>query len=452
MSEVLPELIGARLQRIDAPTKGLFSLGFYRPGHGRGYLLLALRGGELGWVEERPVGDQANADVMRLRKHLLNSRVERVREDSQGIVITLFKGGRAAELAFDASQPALWLSLGEERTLAWTGPCSKRSDAALVTDWEGLQKCGPALVARYRFGETDSTRRALVRSIKRRTKQLQRRLEHIEADLQRADESESLRKQATLLLAHAHAIPKGARRVTLRDWDFHASDAPSPGEVEISIGEGRSPAQQAEVLYRQAKRLSRGASVAVERTRITRDEQDELAALLAEAREAASPAELESVEAELVRRGIHHRRSEKHPSQSAAPRAPYRAFRASDGSTIMVGRSSRDNDQLTFRVARGSDLWLHARGAPGSHVVVRPPPSGSSVSGEALVDAATLAAHFSRLKGDANPDVQYAKRSQLRRVRGGAPGQVVVHNERVIALRWEPTRLERLLRSEIKQN
>jgi len=77
----------------------------------------------------------------------------------------------------------------------------------------------------------------------------------------------------------------------------------------------------------------------------------------------------------------------------AATRLPYRKFISQSGAPILVGRSARDNDTLTLRVARGNDLWLHARGMQGAHVVV--PGPGESPDPRTLGDAALLAAHFS---------------------------------------------------------
>jgi predicted ribosome quality control (RQC) complex YloA/Tae2 family protein len=112
-----------------------------------------------------------------------------------------------------------------------------------------------------------------------------------------------------------------------------------------------------------------------------------------------------------------------------------------------VGRGAAHNDQLTFQIARPHDLWLHAQGYPGAHVIV-PLPKNQTCPGDVLADAAHLAAHFSDARDEAVVDVQYASRRYLRKPRGSAPGLVVVDREKIIAVRIDPGVLSALLASE----
>ncbi|MBN1773320.1 MAG: DUF814 domain-containing protein, partial [Deltaproteobacteria bacterium] len=123
---------------------------------------------------------------------------------------------------------------------------------------------------------------------------------------------------------------------------------------------------------------------------------------------------------------------------------PFRRFASADGHEILVGKSSRDNDRLTFQVARGFDAWLHVAGAAGSHVVVRLP-KGRAASETALRDAALLALHYSKLGAGGEGEVYVARRADVRRVRGGSPGQVTVREQRRLWVRSDPARLRALL-------
>ncbi len=106
-----------------------------------------------------------------------------------------------------------------------------------------------------------------------------------------------------------------------------------------------------------------------------------------------------------------------------------------------------ENDALTVRIARGNDLWLHARGIPGAHVVVRLE-KGRAPDQETLLDAAHLAAHFSGARGEPAVEVAWTRAKHVRKVRAGPPGAVSYSQERSLLLRLEPARLERLLASE----
>src|SRR5213078_3460666 len=99
--------------------------------------------------------------------------------------------------------------------------------------------------------------------------------------------------------------------------------------------------------------------------------------------------------------------------QEDAKRIPgVRRYRSSDGYEILVGRAARDNDNLTFRVARPHDLWLHAADYPGSHVIVRNP-NRAEIPHRTIIEAAQLAAAFSQAKRDAKVDVHYTQRKFL---------------------------------------
>ena len=110
---------------------------------------------------------------------------------------------------------------------------------------------------------------------------------------------------------------------------------------------------------------------------------------------------------------------------------------------IYVGRNARENDELTFGLAKSDDLWLHARGTPGSHVVVRlgkgndPPP-------ETIRDAATLALLYSDLKKSGKGDVIYTRRKWVKKAKGQAQGAVTVSQEKSVFVALDKTRLARL--------
>jgi predicted ribosome quality control (RQC) complex YloA/Tae2 family protein len=135
------------------------------------------------------------------------------------------------------------------------------------------------------------------------------------------------------------------------------------------------------------------------------------------------------------------------PRRHDRPLPPYRTFRSLSGVAILVGRGAEQNDALTLRVARGNDLWLHARGLPGAHVVARLD-KGKAPDQDTLLDAAHLAVHFSDARGQPQADVAYTRAKHVRKARGAGPGAVTYSQERVLLVRVEPVRLERLLAEE----
>jgi predicted ribosome quality control (RQC) complex YloA/Tae2 family protein len=346
-----------------------------------------------------------------------------------------------------------------------------------------LRAAGAALVERAVAAELGDARRAVRRAITAALRKLDRRAEAIAADLAAADEAIRLRADAACLLAHAHALGAERRRDARAPLPERAPDAHAPRVVTlpdpetgaprtIAIPAGRGPIAHAEALFARARRLASGRRAAEERAQVTAEERAAAEALRLEAERAPDLAALAAV----ARRARAQRidaplpgehgpggalapgRDRASPGRAPAPgrpaprtrgptRLPYRRFVASGGRAVLVGRGAADNDALTLRHARPHDLWLHARGRPGAHVVV-PLDRGASCPAEVLVDAATLAAHFSDARGEPVVEVQYVARRFVRKPRGAAPGAVAVEREKVLAVRLEPARLARLLASE----
>jgi predicted ribosome quality control (RQC) complex YloA/Tae2 family protein len=112
-----------------------------------------------------------------------------------------------------------------------------------------------------------------------------------------------------------------------------------------------------------------------------------------------------------------------------------RLYTSSDGEEILVGRTGRDNDRLTFRLAGQDDFWLHASGTAGAHVILRNPRRQPRPSPMALQEAAALAAWWSDVRAAGQVDVQWTRRKHVHRIRGAAPGTVRVKKSETILVR-----------------
>jgi predicted ribosome quality control (RQC) complex YloA/Tae2 family protein len=206
-------------------------------------------------------------------------------------------------------------------------------------------------------------------------------------------------------------------------------------------------------MFQRARRLKLGAKVAEARLA---EAETALAVLRPAATEIEQAETLEALDAAIARARAAAPREVKlepptkpgaKPPPLQARSLPYRTFRARSGARILVGRGASQNDELTFHVARPRDLWLHAKGLPGAHVIVTLQ-RDHTCPGDVLADAAHLAAHFSDARDEAVVDVSYSPRRYLRKPRGSPPGLVVVDREKVIAVRLQPDVLAALLASE----
>lgn len=434
----------AKVNRVDQPEAGLLSLSM-RTEAGNEALVLATLPGILavGVVERRPRGDTASESTSKLRRHVEGARIVAVEQSRRAARLTLERGGETAFLLAAPGKPyGAWWLVDAAGDLVVRSPGAGATVPAEDGYWsqqelQTLRELGEQTLETHRAGRLQQLRRALDRQIKR----VRKKREAILGDLERAREAQGLHEQATLLLAHSSGIDRDAESVELESWE-------TPGRrVRIELVPGQSPTERAQGLFAKSKRLKRGLDVAPGRLSAVETEINELEQI-GEQLEGASPAEASAM---LEARGVTvvEPRERERKRRRAGERLPYREFCSEDGASVLVGRGANDNDRLTLRVARPHDLWLHARGVTGAHVVVRLS-KGKSCSPETLVDAATLAAHFSELRGEPIVDVLYTPRRFVRKPRGSAIGSVTLEREKVIAVRVEPKRMARLLGAEKK--
>lgn len=282
------------------------------------------------------------------------------------------------------------------------------------------------------------------------------------AELTKAVEREHKRAQRTLAAVRDDAAAIRHAREEAAKARFFVVEAKraSPGTAELVVGSAttgaeplrlrvdpRVSAQVAiERIFARAKRLGAREEFVAERASSLAGAVEAFAAMLADVRAAVSPAAL--AELREAFRGLARRTSTTATTrgrESAAARAPYRTYRGAGDREILVGRSSAKNHELTFRVAKASDLWLHARDLEGAHVVARMR-RDEQPTAELLLDAAHLAVYFSKARGESLVDVQYTNVGHLKKL--PTPGAVTLTREKVIAVRVDRARTEALLATE----
>ncbi len=251
---------------------------------------------------------------------------------------------------------------------------------------------------------------------------LQRRRAAIAGELRPAAEVEALRAAGEWILAYASQITP--RQAELRLPTEAGGDT-------IALNPALSPADNAAAYFKRYRKARRAGELAAQRLNDVDAELAYLEQLAVDLALAADRNEIDAVAAALVASG-YARPPARQPAAAVRISEP-RRFTTAEGFTVLVGRNSRQNDQVTFDLARPNDLWLHARGWPGAHVVIRN--GGQPVSEASLQQAAGLAAYFSAGRAENWVDVIVTERRRVRRAAGGRPGMVVVSGERVLRVR-----------------
>ncbi len=267
----------------------------------------------------------------------------------------------------------------------------------------------------------DVLRQGLASTITQAVARTHRALDAVARDLKGAEEAGRYRQQGELLLAYLSQVAPGASSIEVPDFDGRPA--------QITVDPARSGVENAQVYFR---RYARGQA-ALKRLPARRADLEAELAYLHTAATAISQAEtaddLVELEHDLVAAGLHRRRRPPARPKAVAAR---RVFQSGDGAQIMVGRSARENDHLTFEVAGPDDLWLHARGMPGAHVIVKT--TGRPAADDLIEAAARVAAYYSAGRGSGKVPVDVTQRRFVRRIRGGRPGQVHYTNERTLVV------------------
>lgn len=271
--------------------------------------------------------------------------------------------------------------------------------------------------------------------LRREIKRLLRLQEDLHGDLKRAEQADQHRKYGDLLQISLRQLKRGMTFIVLPDL-FTEGQPP----LEIPLDPQRDPLENMQRHYRLYRKYD--ASITRVLERLEQTEQT----LIAYQKQLEQVERAEDVELLRSLGGTLHlpNRKQALPQRrvKADERLPYWRFRSRRGAEIWVGRSAQDNDALTFRKARGNDVWLHVRGRPGAHVVVPARPHAPDL--ETLLDAAVLALKYSGTAMGEKGDVAYTRVQYCRKVAGGPPGLVTYSQDKTLFVTLDEEILQQL--------
>lgn len=243
---------------------------------------------------------------------------------------------------------------------------------------------------------------------------------------QRVDQArvDALREAGELLLTYQHRVERGSERVTVPDYT---------GEPRsISLDPKLTAVENAQAYFKRYRKAARTAKRIPPRIRVLEADLAYLEQLEADVALAESRPEIDAVHEALVEAG--YAVTEPKQSSSAMAHTP-RRFDI-DSFPVFVGRNARQNDQVTFRRGSPEDLWLHVRGLPGAHVLIKS--GGRAVPDDVVQGAAELAAHFSSARDEDRVDVDVTERRFVKRAPGGRPGMVTYRREQTLLVEPHP--------------
>jgi predicted ribosome quality control (RQC) complex YloA/Tae2 family protein len=254
---------------------------------------------------------------------------------------------------------------------------------------------------------------------------LRRKRASLQREIVPPDEIEALKLKGEMILGYQYALAPGQTQLRAAVNETLTLD--------IALDPALTPVENANQYFDAYKRARDAQARVPERIAEVENEIAYAEQVLNDLDAAETRAEIDQVVQEAHEANL--LRETKLRSSGRAPRSEPRQFHSPDGFRILVGRHARQNDELTFERAKADDLWLHARGYAGSHVVILS--NGAPVSPTTLEFAASLAAYYSQARDEGAVDVMYTPRKNVHRVRGAGahPGLVTVRDEKILRVR-----------------
>ena len=252
---------------------------------------------------------------------------------------------------------------------------------------------------------------------------LTRKLAIQEKELEATYDRERLRQLGDIVTANIHKIVKG--QTVVQCEDFYDEEMKI---IDIPISPILSPQQNAAKFYKDYTRMKNAEKELTRQLELGEHELYYLKSVLEELSRAQTDAELEAIKQELQEGG--YLRADSGKKKMKQGKVPPMRFESTDGYPIYVGRNNKQNEELTFRLARKDDIWCHASKVHGSHVIISC--GGTTPPDDTITQAAQLAAYYSETSGGQNIPVDVTPVKQVKKIPNGKPGMVIYHTYKTV--------------------
>lgn len=263
----------------------------------------------------------------------------------------------------------------------------------------------------------------LVKTLSSAYSRVSRRLETRKKELSECANREDFRVQGDLINANIYQLEHGMTKCVLTD--FYTGEP-----REIALDARLSPAQNAQKYYTEYRKLDTAEKKLTELIRGDNDELAYLDSVLDCVSRTESDIELSEIRRELREQGYIKGDGKTELAHKREKQSEPLRYHSSDGYEILVGRNNRQNDLLTFKSAKATDIWLHVKDIPGSHVIIRT--NGESPMEKTLIEAAQIAAFHSKARDGSGVPVNYVPVKFVKKPAGAKPGMVIFTNNKTL--------------------
>ncbi|KRN02206.1 fibronectin-binding protein [Levilactobacillus senmaizukei DSM 21775 = NBRC 103853] len=360
------------------------------------------------------------------------------KDTAAALAAILHKSGTATDLftkffaGFNQPTPTLEIS-----------PKNKTSFTAFPYPTEGTQESAETLSALLDHYYQDKAERdrvqqqgsVLIRVVRNELKKNRTKLKKLQRTLAETENADDYRIKGEVLTTYLHQVNRGDTEVSLPN--FYDNNA----LIKIALSNQLSPNQNAQKYFKRYQKAKNAVIYVNEQLKITQADVDYFSNIMAQI-ELAAPKDLVDIRLELQQGGYlrdhdHQKKAKKQKRQKVSKPDQ---FTATDGTKISVGKNNLQNDQLSLHTAKRTDIWLHVKDMPGSHVIIH----DENPSEATILEAAQLAAYFSKGRESSNVPVDYVPVKRLRKPNGAKPGFVIFTGQRTVYVTPDSDVVERL--------
>lgn len=295
-----------------------------------------------------------------------------------------------------------------------------------------------------------------IQAVNKAVKSLQKKEKSLRSEMQKAEQVQGYTARADLLKSNLWMFTPGVKTATVQDWEHDGAS------IELTLDDSyQSATDEVEALYQQVRKLKRGTQVVGPLLEKTRAALESLVEMKGDLEAACSAGDdevrvdknlLRLMQDRLIRSSrltgfsppfqddqssSRNRRNDKQRQrkpQIGTPASNIRKLQSDAGCTILVGRNRRGNEHISLSIARGDDVWMHARGTPGAHVLIQQRRGGPTATDDCLKLAANLAAFYSDARGEFKVEVTLAEPKHVQKPRGAPLGAVKLREEQRVLL------------------
>ena len=265
----------------------------------------------------------------------------------------------------------------------------------------------------------------------------EKKITALESDLKTAENAEYQKIIADTLMSNIYMIKKGETSCTLNN--IYTNEM-----MQIALSPLLTPVENAQVYYKRYNKYKRAIEEINKQKQETKDLLQYLQSLDTSLQTATNKIEVAEIRQELISEGIISE-NKKGKGKASLPKSAPLSISLSHDTVVYVGKNNKQNDFVTFTIAKPHDLWFHTKGFPGSHVILK---TALSKPTEAEIEtAANLAAYFSKARNSSNVPVDCAEKRFVKKPSGAKPGFVIYTNQQTLYVTPDPSSIDNILNS-----